>query len=75
MSNSEVMNQLEAAAYLKVHRNTLKEWTDAGLIRCLKKGKVIRYRRCWLDQFMETEAEGGPGTESLDVDEILKGIV
>ena len=57
---SGVLTPDEAAAYLKVSRRKLDDWTAAGEIRVSKNGAVVRYKRDWLDDFVDRCASGGP---------------
>lgn len=42
----------EAAAYLRIHPETLRRWVAAGLIPCVRVGRTIRFRREALDAWI-----------------------
>lgn len=47
------LTQAEAAAYLRVHPDTLRRHANRGQIRRYGEGKGQRYRRTELDRFLE----------------------
>ena len=57
--NSDLLNIKEAAALLKVSEASLRRWTNAGRLACLRLGakRERRFRRADLMAFLE-EREG-----------------
>ena len=52
----DILTRDEAAAYLKVCISTLNNLKRNGLIRHLRIGRVVRYRREWLDAFINEQS-------------------
>ncbi len=50
----ELLTRREAAAYLGVAEQTLAVWKCTGRysLACIKIGRLIRYRKCDLDDFI-----------------------
>jgi excisionase family DNA binding protein len=56
----------EAAEYLGVHFTTLRRWSDAGQIPCMKTpGGRRRFLRSDLDGFLQRSKDGIPGKQFL----------
>jgi excisionase family DNA binding protein len=51
-SASPWMNPDEAAAYLRIAIGTLRNWTSAKYVPHCKRGRVVRYHRDLLDQWL-----------------------
>lgn len=53
-THSELLTRREAAAYLGVAEQTLAVWKCSGRysLACIKIGRLIRYRKCDLDEFI-----------------------
>lgn len=53
-ARSELLTRREAAAYLGVAEQTLAVWKCTGRysLACIKIGRLIRYRKCDLDDFI-----------------------
>jgi excisionase family DNA binding protein len=60
--NDAWMTTEEAAAYLKVHPVTLRNWARQGAIASVKLGNRggFRFKREDLDQFLGARRRGGP---------------
>jgi excisionase family DNA binding protein len=56
------MTPQEAAVYLKIALGTLRNWTSAHFIPFVKRGRVVRYHREQIDQWL---AKGGCKGRSL----------
>lgn len=46
----------EAAEYLRVSRWTLYKWAAEGRVPCLRLGKLLRFERVRLDEWMRSGA-------------------
>jgi excisionase family DNA binding protein len=49
------MTPLEAAAYLRVSLGTLRNWTSARYVPFVRRGRVVRYRRDDLDEWLSKD--------------------
>lgn len=59
----DLLTVRQAARLLGVHANTVRSWTDAGLLTCLRintRGDR-RYRRSEIESFLEHAGDHGPG--------------
>lgn len=56
------MGPLEAAAYLGIALGTLRNWTSAQYVPHSKRGRVVRYHRDRLDQWLNRGACPGRTT-------------
>lgn len=54
MVNHEWMTVDEVAQYLKVSKQTIYRWTDAGKLKKYKAGRYNRYKKSEIDQVMES---------------------
>lgn len=43
----------QACKYMKVSRRTLSRYVEEGLLKCSKPVGQLRFRREWLDEFLE----------------------
>jgi excisionase family DNA binding protein len=50
------MTPQETAVYLKIALGTLRNWTSARFIPFVKRGRIVRYHRDHVDQWL---AKGG----------------
>jgi excisionase family DNA binding protein len=51
-----------AAAYLSISKRQLREFIDAGEIRVIRRGRIVRVRRSELDRWIEAQQEASDGT-------------
>ena len=77
--NSDLLNIKEAAALLKVSEASLRRWTNAGRLACLRLGakRERRFRREDLMSFLEDrDAAAAPAapTDSRSTEVLLEGI-
>ncbi len=63
MSDTTWLKTPEAAAYLQVHVETLRNWARKGVIASAKLGNRggFRFKREDLDRFLEQRRTGGAG--------------
>lgn len=52
IANNELMTVGEAAQYLRVSSDTIYHWTFKKMLPVVKLGRLSRYRRCDLDEFI-----------------------
>ena len=54
---SKLLRLREAAAYLHAHRNTLRNWDNAGKLKAIRYGwkKERRYDPATLDSFLKKQ--------------------
>lgn len=66
MSETNWLRSPEAAAYLQVHIETLRNWARKGVIPAAKLGNRggFRFKREDLDRFLERRRAEGPGAVS-----------
>jgi PTS system nitrogen regulatory IIA component len=70
MSEEQLMSVRELADYLRVNISTVYIWSQRGQIPALKMGKMWRYRRSEIDQWLRErrspplEPERAPASES-----------
>lgn len=59
-AHSELLTRRQAAAYLGVAEQTLAVWKCSGryLLACIKIGRLVRYRKCDLDDFIAKHMHG-----------------
>ncbi len=59
-AHSELLTRRQAAAYLGVAEQTLAVWKCSGryLLACIKIGRLVRYRKCDLDDFINKHLQG-----------------
>lgn len=63
---AEWLRLSEAAEYLGVHFTTLRRWSNAGQITCIKTpGGRRRFLKSELDSFLRRSKEGGPEKQFL----------
>lgn len=62
MANSELFTRDLAAAYLGVQAHTLAAWASTRRypLRYVKVGRLVRYRKSDLDDFLAKRTVGGP---------------
>ena len=67
MSDSQLLNAEQAAAYHGVAKQTLHNWRSSGRYRvpCLRVGRLVRYRKTDLDRWLEGRAQTHTG-EALE---------
>ena len=53
METSRLLTMKEAAAYLGLQPTTLYEWVSCGKIGYTKMGRLTKFDRRYLDQFIE----------------------
>ncbi|MBE3098078.1 MAG: helix-turn-helix domain-containing protein [Planctomycetes bacterium] len=60
MTDSELLNRKEAAAYLGIRPQTLACWASTRRygLRYIKIGRCVRYRKAHLDRFLEARTVG-----------------
>ena len=62
----DVMTLRQAAAYLQVHPRTLSDWCREGVVPVGKLGRVYRFRKAALDQWLAEKEQARqavlPGT-------------
>jgi excisionase family DNA binding protein len=60
-STDPLLNPKEAAAYIGVAKNTLNVWRCVGryAIPYIKSGRLVKYRKSALDDFLERRTIGG----------------
>jgi excisionase family DNA binding protein len=60
------MTPREAAAYLGISISTLRNWTSARYVPFAKRGRVVRYRREVLDDWLASDScDGRPAIADL----------
>jgi len=59
-AHSELLTRRQAAAYLGVAEQTLAVWkcTKRFIIPCVKIGRIVRYRKHDLDNFIAKHMQG-----------------
>ncbi|MCG8357294.1 MAG: MEDS domain-containing protein [Kiloniellales bacterium] len=75
--NSDLLNIKEAAALLKVSEASLRRWTNAGRLACLRLGakRERRFRRADLMAFLEErEGAAAPSAAARPSEVVLEGI-
>ena len=67
-TNPELLNIREAASLLHVSEISLRRWTNAGKLPCLRIGgrKERRFRREDLIEFLNSSSDGTPGSRAPD---------
>jgi excisionase family DNA binding protein len=58
MSGDEILTTREAAAYLKLHPDTLRDRAEAGLIPGIRVDRRWRFRRSALDAYLQAGERG-----------------
>lgn len=72
-TQAEWLRLSEAADYLGVHFTTLRRWSDADQIPCMKTpGGRRRFLKSDLDGFLQRSKEGGSGKQLLLAKEIAQ---
>ncbi len=63
---SNPLNTDKVAAYIGVTENPLSVWRCVGRynIQFIKVGRLVRYRKSALDNFLDRRTVGGDGTEA-----------
>ena len=56
----------EAATYLGCSTRTIRRYATDGELRHTRIGHMLRFRRTWLDSWMDTRASGGPEPSVAD---------
>jgi len=74
--NPDLLNIKEAAALLKVSQASLRRWTNAGRLGCLRLGakRERRFRRHDLMSFLESRAATATPAGALPAQVLLEGI-
>lgn len=57
-NNSNLMNMNTAAAYLNIQKSTLYQFCMRRQIPCAKIGRLNRFRKQDLDQWIESKLQG-----------------
>lgn len=57
----EVMDLQQAAAFLGVGERTLRRWVAEQGVPCARAGRLLRFRREALLEWLKTKEQGGPG--------------
>ena len=68
---TDVLTRQGAAEYLGVCPDTITRMVSRGELRHVRIGHLLRFRRAWLDAWLDSRAQGG-GPPVLD--EILESI-
>ena len=58
VERSGLLTVQEAAEYLKVSKDTIYHWTFKGMLPVVKLGRLSRYRRSDLDEFINKGLKG-----------------
>ncbi len=49
----DILTVSEAAAYLRVSESSLRRWIGSGLVRCARLGRILRFRREALHEWVK----------------------
>ena len=55
MSNDQLMDIKDVATYLRVKESTVYTWAQAGKLPALRLGRLWRFRRADLDDWLENK--------------------
>ena len=58
VANNELMTVSEAGQYLKVSKDTIYHWTFKKMLPVIKLGRLSRYRKQDLDNFINQGLKG-----------------
>ena len=64
VEGSGLLTVQEAAGYLKVSKDTIYHWTFKGMLPVVKLGRLSRYRRSDLDEFINKGLKGANVNQS-----------
>jgi excisionase family DNA binding protein len=56
---SNLLTYDEAAAYLRINKNTLQKWKSAGRVRWITLGRRIFFTKELLDEMISQQVRGG----------------
>lgn len=58
VEGNNLMTPQEAADYLKIKLSTIYDWTYKKILPCCKMGRLNRYRKVDLDNFISSNMTG-----------------
>jgi excisionase family DNA binding protein len=67
MAGDEFMTVAEIAAILKLNRQTVRNWTDAGTIPPVRIGRRVRIKRSDFDAVVEASYTGPSPAQSTGI--------
>ena len=53
----EILIPHDAARYLRVSIESLRRAVQRGDLKCAKLGRLVRYRKAWLDQWTDRQSQ------------------
>lgn len=68
---ADILTRETAAQYLGVSPATITRMVGSGELRHVRIGHLLRFRRAWLDAWLDSRAQGGG---PLALDDILESI-
>ena len=69
-ASDEFLTPDDAARYICMSPQSLRRAVRRGDLRCARLGRLIRYRRSWLDNWADTQA---PATADVPPERLMVG--